>query len=52
MRGSGTVDRRIRRSENVVSWKPGGNDVLRRERPAMYKVVERSSNKKSLDLAT
>ena len=43
---------KIRRNENVVSWKPGGKDVLRRERPAVYKAVERSSNRKSLDLAT
>lgn len=41
---------KVRRNNNVVSWKPGGKDILGREMSTMYKPVERSSNRKSLDL--
>ena len=42
---------KVRRNDNVVSWKPGGKDVLGREMSTVYKAVERSSNRKSLDLS-
>lgn len=42
----------VGRNEKVVSWKPGGKCVTRGEMPTEYNAVERSKNRKSLNLVT